>query len=57
MLKFYWRAPHETIYGHANDVCLEQSITIGSNLPVKPYRGTMKEKEKYTVILCTYKLQ
>ena len=27
---FYWRAPHETIYGHKKKVRLEQNISIGS---------------------------
>ena len=27
---FYWKAPHETIYGHENKVFLEQNISIAS---------------------------
>ena len=38
-------------------VLLKQSIFIGFNLFVNPYRGTTwKVKEKFTAILCFYKL-
>ena len=40
-------------------VYLEQSISVGSKLLVKPYRGTiyLEAKEKFTVILHKCKLQ
>ena len=49
MLKCYQRIPPETIYGHAKKVCLEQNISIGSNLLVKRYRGTIYLKGKETI--------
>ena len=29
MFKCYWRAPHETIYGHKKEVCLDTTFPLG----------------------------
>ena len=46
-------------YYHAKNVFLEQSLSIGSNLLVKLYGGTLytKGKEKIALILSTYKIR
>ena len=57
MLKYYWRASHETIMVMPKRCVWNKAFLLyRSNLLVKSHRGTiyMKGKEKFIMILCAY---